>query len=55
MSLSRKECIPCKGGVPPLKGEELEKRKEQVKGWDVTKEHHISKTYKFCKSACLCE
>ncbi len=47
MSLSRKECIPCKGGVPPLKGEELEKLKEQVEGWDVIKEHHISKTYKF--------
>ncbi len=24
MTLSKKECIPCKGGVPPLKGEELE-------------------------------
>ncbi len=47
MSFSRKECIPCKGGVPPLKGEKLEKLKEQVEGWDVIKEHHISKTYKF--------
>ncbi len=47
MSLSRKECVPCKGGVPPLKGEELEKLKEQVDGWDVIEEHHISKTYKF--------
>ena len=35
MSLSKKECVPCKGGVPPLKGEELEKLKEQVDGWDV--------------------
>lgn len=47
MSLSKKECIPCKGGVPPLKGEELEKLKEQVDGWDVIEEHHIMKTYKF--------
>ena len=23
MSLSEKDCIPCKGGVPPLKGSEL--------------------------------
>ena len=30
MSLSRKECVPCKGGVPPLSGEELEQLKEQV-------------------------
>ncbi len=47
MSLSKKECVPCKGGVPPLKGEELEKLKEQVGGWDVIEEHHITKMYKF--------
>ncbi len=47
MSLSIKECVPCKGGVPPLKGEELEKLKEQVDGWDVVEEHHITKTCKF--------
>ncbi len=47
MSLSKKECIPCKGGVPPLKGEELEKLREQVGGWNVVEEHHITKTYKF--------
>jgi len=47
MSLSRKECVPCKGGVPPLKGAELAQLKEQVDGWDVIEEHHISKTYKF--------
>ncbi len=47
MLLSRKECVPCKGGVPPLNGEELEQLKEQVEGWDVIEEHHISKTYKF--------
>jgi 4a-hydroxytetrahydrobiopterin dehydratase len=47
MSLARKECIPCKGGVPPLKGEDLDQLKVQVDGWDVIDEHHISKTYKF--------
>ena len=47
MSLSKKECVPCKGGVPSLKGEELEKLKEQVSGWDVIEEHHITRMYKF--------
>ncbi len=47
MSLARKECVPCKGGVPPLKGEELKQLNEQIDGWDVIKEHHLSKTYKF--------
>ncbi|MFQ5962888.1 MAG: 4a-hydroxytetrahydrobiopterin dehydratase [Candidatus Scalinduaceae bacterium] len=45
--LASKQCVPCMGGVPPLKGEELERLSEQVKGWDVNEEHHISKTYKF--------
>lgn len=47
MSLARKECVPCKGGVPPLKGDELNRLSKQVEGWDVIEEHHISKTYKF--------
>jgi 4a-hydroxytetrahydrobiopterin dehydratase len=47
MSLARKECVPCKGGVPPLKGEELNRLSEKVEGWDVIEEHHLSKTYKF--------
>jgi len=47
MSLARKECVPCKGGVPPLKGEELKQLNEQIDGWDVIEEHHLSKTYKF--------
>ncbi len=47
MSLSEKICVPCKGGIPPLNGEELVKLKEQVEGWDVIEEHHIAKTYKF--------
>lgn len=47
MSLSKKECVPCRGGVPPLKGEELERLREQVEKWNVIEEHHLSKTFKF--------
>ncbi len=47
MSLARKECVPCRGGVPPFKGDELNRLSEQVEGWDVIEGHHLSKTYKF--------
>ncbi len=47
MSLSKKECVPCKGGIPPLSGDELDKLKEQVDGWEVIEEHHTIKTFKF--------
>ncbi len=47
MSLSQKHCVPCRGGVPPLKGAELDNLRKQVSGWDVVDEHHLSKTYAF--------
>ena len=45
--LASKTCVPCRGGVPPLKGEELASLQKQVDGWSVVEEHHITKTFKF--------
>ena len=45
--LTSKTCVPCKGGIPPLRGEALEVLKRQVQGWDVAEEHHLFKTFKF--------
>lgn len=46
--LAEKECIPCKGGTPPLKGDELRKLTEQLgHGWHVIDEHHLEKEFKF--------
>ena len=45
--LASKTCVPCKGGVPPLKGQELESYLKQVEGWSAVREHHLSKTFKF--------
>jgi 4a-hydroxytetrahydrobiopterin dehydratase len=47
MSLAQKHCVPCRGGVPPLKGEQLEALKSQVPGWQVISEHHLTKTFTF--------
>jgi len=47
MSLAEKHCVPCRGGVPPLKGAELYKLKDQVHGWDVVNEHHLAKNFTF--------
>jgi len=33
--------------VPPLKGKELASLQEQVGGWNVIEEHHITKNFKF--------
>ena len=45
--LATRTCVPCKGGVPPLKGEELAKLSQQLPGWKVVDEHHLARTYDF--------
>jgi 4a-hydroxytetrahydrobiopterin dehydratase len=47
MELAEKQCVPCRGGVPPLKGADLDSLKRQTPGWDVVNEHHLKKTYAF--------
>lgn len=45
--LSIKSCVPCRGGVPPLKGEALRSLARQIPDWEVVDDHHLSKAYKF--------
>ncbi len=45
--LAKKNCVPCKGGVPPLKGDAIKPLQAQLDGWEVIEEHHLRKTYKF--------
>jgi len=46
--LAKKTCIPCKGGVLPLKGEKLDDLLEKLKNnWKIIKEHHLEKEYSF--------
>ena len=45
--LAAKTCVPCRGGVPSLKGEELATLQKQVDGWNIIEDHHIAKTFKF--------
>ncbi len=45
--LASKTCVPCRGGVPPLKGQELESFRGQVPQWQVSNEHHLTREFKF--------
>jgi 4a-hydroxytetrahydrobiopterin dehydratase len=47
MGLADKQCVPCRGGVPPLSGGELEKFQAQVTGWQVVAAHHLAKMFAF--------
>jgi len=46
-SLAAKTCVPCRGGVPPLRGQELASLHQQVPEWQVVNEHHIVRQFKF--------
>jgi len=50
-SLTNKKCVPCSGGVPKLKGEEIAPLLEQLSGWRVIDEHHLQKAYQFTNFA----
>jgi 4a-hydroxytetrahydrobiopterin dehydratase len=48
--LAAKQCVPCKGGVPPLRGAALLVLLHQLgdaSGWRVVEEHHLEKDYRF--------
>lgn len=46
-SLADEKCIPCRGGVPALTGEELRLLERELGGWSVVNEHHLEKEFRF--------
>lgn len=45
--LAAKNCVPCRGGVPPLAGKELAALSQQLPDWDVIEGRHITRVFKF--------
>lgn len=46
-NLASRECVPCRGGMPPMRGQEIAQFLTELEGWEVVEEHHLLKTYKF--------
>ncbi|HVN78085.1 MAG TPA: 4a-hydroxytetrahydrobiopterin dehydratase [Terriglobia bacterium] len=49
--LARKGCVPCRGGVPPLRGASIKPLLEQLIQWSTVEDHHLTKTFKFADFA----
>ena len=47
MSLAGKTCVPCRGGVPALKGDDLKPLQKEVPQWSIVNEHHLTRTFTF--------
>ena len=45
--LANQQCVPCRGGVPPMKKDEIEKLLTELDGWEAYAEHHLNKHYSF--------
>lgn len=46
--LAQKKCVPCKGGMPPLKGEDLQTYQSQIHtNWNLVNEHHLEREFSF--------
>ena len=46
--LSQRECVPCRGGVPPLTGQALDDLHAELgNGWNLVEGHHLEKNFKF--------
>ncbi len=45
--LADKKCIPCRGGIPPLKGSALQTLHQSVPDWTIANEHHLQRAFTF--------
>ena len=48
--LADRNCVPCRGGIPPLKGDKLAEVHRQLAEpaqWNVVNELHLVRTYEF--------
>ena len=45
--LASRECVPCKGGTPPLSEEKIQPLLGELNGWTVQQEYHLTKSFDF--------
>jgi 4a-hydroxytetrahydrobiopterin dehydratase len=45
--LAQKECVPCKGGVPPLSAAQIAPLAVQTPEWEVVEDHHLRRELSF--------
>jgi 4a-hydroxytetrahydrobiopterin dehydratase len=47
-NLASMECVPCRGGIPPMPHDQIELYLADLGGeWQVVDDHHLEKEYRF--------
>jgi len=44
--LADRQCVPCQGGVPALRADQIGPLLAELDGWSVPENHHLQKTYR---------
>jgi len=45
-SLASKQCVPCRGGIPPLRGEALDQLAAELDAaWSLVNGHHLARRF----------
>lgn len=48
MSLADQDCVPCKGGVPPMERDQAEELLAELEeGWKLNEDGHLERAYTF--------
>lgn len=46
--LAERDCVPCRGDVPPLGSNQIQTLLEQLgSAWEAVRDHHLTKTFEF--------
>ena len=45
--LASRDCVPCRGGVPPLEHDSIQRLLRELDGWAAVNDHHLRKVYEF--------
>ena len=45
--LASRDCVPCRGGVPPLEHDSIQRLLRELDGWAAVNDHHLLKIYEF--------
>lgn len=45
--LASRQCVPCRGGVPPMTADEIQKLLPELDGWEAIENHHLRKSFGF--------
>jgi 4a-hydroxytetrahydrobiopterin dehydratase len=45
--LASRDCVPCRGGIPPMPHDDIQRLLKELDRWEAINNHHLRKSYEF--------